>query len=429
MIKDGALNGVDAVFGLHLWQSFPTGMVGVLKGPMLAQADNFNLTVLGKGGHGAMPHTAVDPILAAAQIITNCQTIVSRNVDPLKPCVVTFGTINGGTTHNIIPAEVTMSGTVRTFDPAVQALAERRLREIAAETAGALGASCRFDYQLGYPALVNDARMVDFVAGVARRVLGEGCLQRFEPIMGGEDFAYYLQKVPGAFIFLGAGDGREFPHNHPAFDIDEKALPVGPPPLRPGSGVPGGGISVNVLLILGLALALAMDVFAVSLGLGLSLKPATRRQTFRLAFHFGLFQFLMPVLGWAAGERLIRYIEKYDHWVAFALLFAVGGRMMFESFRPEKGSPQDRPDPTQGASLVVLSLATSIDALAVGLSLAALRVPIIFPAVVIGIVASAVTVMGMKLGPVLGKVIGRRAELLGGAILILIGVKILADHL
>jgi len=227
MIEEGALDGVDAVFGLHLWQPFPTGMIGVIKGPMLAQADNFSLIVKGKGGHGAMPHTAVDPILAAAQIIVSSQSIVSRNVDPLKPCVVTFGTINGGTTHNIIPAEVAMAGTVRTFDLAVQALAERRLREIAEETAKAFGASCRVEYTTGYPALVNDAGMVDFVTDVAKRVFGKSCLRPFDPVMGGEDFAYYLQKVPGAFLFLGAGDDREFPHHHPAFDIDEKALPLG----------------------------------------------------------------------------------------------------------------------------------------------------------------------------------------------------------
>jgi len=227
MIEEGALAGVDAVFGLHLWQSFPTGKIGVVKGPMMAQADNFRLTVIGKGGHGAMPHTAVDPILAAAQVVVNCQTIVSRNVDPLKPCVVTFGTVNGGTAHNIIPEEVVLTGTVRTFDAAVQELIERRLREIAEETAKAFGASSRFEYTLGYPAVVNDAGMVDFAMGVARRVLGEDCLQPFDPIMGGEDFAYYLQKVPGAFLFLGAGDGKAYPHHHPAFDIDEKALPTG----------------------------------------------------------------------------------------------------------------------------------------------------------------------------------------------------------
>ncbi|MEW5900338.1 MAG: manganese efflux pump MntP family protein [Acidobacteriota bacterium] len=172
-----------------------------------------------------------------------------------------------------------------------------------------------------------------------------------------------------------------------------------------------------------------MDAFAVSLGLGLSLKPATGPQTFRLAFHFGLFQFLMPVLGWGAGERLIRSIERYDHWVALALLLAVGGKMIHESFRRGEESALKNADPTKGISLIVLSVATSLDALAVGLSLAALRVSIIFPALIIGIVAFAMTVAGMKVGPVLGKVIGKRAELLGGVILIGIGIRILINHL
>jgi len=186
---------------------------------------------------------------------------------------------------------------------------------------------------------------------------------------------------------------------------------------------------VSVLFIVGLALALAMDAFAVSLGLGLSLRPASSGQTFRLAFHFGLFQFLMPVLGWAAGETLIRHIEKYDHWVAFALLLGVGGKMIFKSLKPEPSLESKRSDPTRGISLLVLSVATSLDALAVGLSLAALRVDIVVPAIVIGSVAFAMTALGMKIGPTLGRIIGRRAELLGGAILILIGIKIVTDHL
>lgn len=182
-------------------------------------------------------------------------------------------------------------------------------------------------------------------------------------------------------------------------------------------------------MILGVALALAMDAFAVSLGLGLSLKPATGGQTFRLAFHFGLFQFLMPVIGWSAGESLIKYISAYDHWVAFGLLVAVGGKMIFESLERDKDLKINRPDPTKGFSLLVLSVATSLDALAVGLSLAALHVDIIYPALVIGLVAFAMTVAGMKIGPLLGKVIGKRAEFMGGITLLLIGLKILADHL
>jgi putative Mn2+ efflux pump MntP len=186
---------------------------------------------------------------------------------------------------------------------------------------------------------------------------------------------------------------------------------------------------VSLLLILGIALGLAMDAFAVSIGLGLSLKPATSGQTFRLASSFGLFQFIMPILGWSAGETLIRHIEKYDHWIAFALLLGVGGKMIHESLEPEKDSKAERSDPTRGISLLVLSVATSLDSLAVGLSLAALRVAIVFPAVIIGVVAFTMTVIGMKIGPALGKVIGRRAELLGGVVLILIGIRILAEHL
>ncbi len=185
---------------------------------------------------------------------------------------------------------------------------------------------------------------------------------------------------------------------------------------------------MSFLLILGIALGLAMDAFAVSLGLGMSLKPATGAQTFRLASSFGLFQFVMAILGWSAGETLVRHIGKYDHWVAFALLLGVGGKMIYESLEPEKESEAERSDPTRGISLLVLSVATSLDSLAVGLSLAALRISIVFPAAIIGIVAFTMTVIGMKVGPALGKVIGRRAELLGGVVLILIGIRILAAH-
>lgn len=225
MIDEGALDGVDAIFGLHLWQPLPTGSVGILKGPMMAQSDEFSLLVQGQGGHGSMPHTTIDPILVASHIVLDVQTIVSRNVDPLKPCVVSFGWVKGGTVFNIIPAEVSLGGTVRSFDPAVQSLVERRLREIADGTARGFGAACRLDYVRGFPVLVNPGGMVDFVTAVARKVLGPNCLKPIEPIMGGEDFAYYLKKVPGAFLFFGAGDGCPFPHHHPAFDLDERALP------------------------------------------------------------------------------------------------------------------------------------------------------------------------------------------------------------
>lgn len=225
MIEEGALEGVDAVFGLHLWQPLPTGSVGIVKGAMMAQPDAFSITVKGKGGHGSMPHTTVDPILVASHLVVNIQSIVSRNVDPLKPVVVSFGTVKGGTIYNIIPGEVSLTGTVRTFDSSIQTLAEERLRDIIEETCKTFGASAEFEYEKGYPPLVNHEAMVDFVLEVTRKTLGEDRIQAIDPVMGGEDFAYFLQKIPGAFLFFGMGDGIEFPHHHPAFDLDEKALP------------------------------------------------------------------------------------------------------------------------------------------------------------------------------------------------------------
>jgi amidohydrolase len=225
MIKEGAFEGIDAVFGLHLWQPLPTGTVGIVKGAMMAQPDKFEILVKGKGGHGSMPHTTVDPILVASHLVVNIQSIASRNIDPLKPVVVSFGTVKGGTIYNIIPEDVFLTGTVRTFDSELQALAENRLREMTEETCKAFGATSEFTYEKGYPPLINDTSMVDFVLDVTQQTLGEDCIKDIDPVMGGEDFAYFLQKAPGAFLFFGMGDGMEFSHHHPEFDLDEKALP------------------------------------------------------------------------------------------------------------------------------------------------------------------------------------------------------------
>ncbi len=225
MIEEGALEGVDAIFGLHLWQLLATGVVGLVKGTMMAQPDKFTIRIQGKGGHGSMPHQTVDPILVASHLVVNIQSIASRNVDPLKPVVVSFGTIEGGTIYNIIPEEVMLTGTVRSFDADVQKLSENRLKEITDATCAAFGATADFQYEKGYPTLVNDETMVDFVAHIAGGIFGDGKVQKIEPVMGGEDFAYFLQEIPGAFLFFGMGDGMKYPHHHPAFDIDEKALP------------------------------------------------------------------------------------------------------------------------------------------------------------------------------------------------------------
>ncbi|NOZ02255.1 MAG: manganese efflux pump [Deltaproteobacteria bacterium] len=181
-------------------------------------------------------------------------------------------------------------------------------------------------------------------------------------------------------------------------------------------------------LLISIALGLAMDAFAVAIGTSIVLVRVTPRQRFRLAFHFGLFQAMMPVIGWAAGSTVEGAINAWDHWVAFGLLAFIGTRSIVQSFR-HRSEEQGPVDPTRGASLVVLSVATSIDALAVGLSFGVLGVAIWTPALVIGLVAAAMTLLGIALGSRLGALFGRRMEAVGGLVLLLIGAQILWEHL
>lgn len=185
---------------------------------------------------------------------------------------------------------------------------------------------------------------------------------------------------------------------------------------------------MDFLTIFGLAVALAMDAFAVALGVGMNISPLTGRHLFRLAFHFGLFQALMPVLGWLAGLTVQQRIAAYDHWIAFALLVFVGGKMLYEAFA-DGAAESGASDPTRGLTLIVLSVATSIDALAVGLTLAMLGVSVWAPSLIIGLVAGVLTVAGMLLGRRTGAIWGKRVEMLGGLVLCAIGVKILLEHL
>jgi manganese efflux pump family protein len=188
-------------------------------------------------------------------------------------------------------------------------------------------------------------------------------------------------------------------------------------------------VPIDTLTLLGIAVGLAMDAFAVAIATGIVLGAVSGRQTFRLAFHFGLFQFLMPVVGYLAGMTVERYIAEYDHWLAFALLVYIGGKMVHEGFRGEEEEGNGGKDPTRGMSLVVLSVATSIDALAVGVSLGVLHNEgIVYPGVVIGVVACTFTAAGLHLGKRLGAVFGKRMEIVGGVVLVAIGVKILLDH-
>jgi putative Mn2+ efflux pump MntP len=185
---------------------------------------------------------------------------------------------------------------------------------------------------------------------------------------------------------------------------------------------------VELVVLIGIALGLAMDAFAVAIGVSIALGGASRRQTFRLAWHFGLFQAMMPVVGWAAGSSIRPMIESWDHWLAFGLLAVVGGRMILEAARGGT-TDEEATDPTRGWSLVVLSVATSIDALAVGLSFAALGLRVWFPALVIGLTAGAMTVLGTLGGRQLGMRFGHRMSAAGGIVLILIGCWILVEHM
>lgn len=182
------------------------------------------------------------------------------------------------------------------------------------------------------------------------------------------------------------------------------------------------------LTLLGIAVGLSMDAFAVATATGLCLVSVSARQTFRMAWHFGFFQFLMPVIGWLAGRTVEPWISAFDHWIAFGLLAIIGGKMVYEALQP-RDDEDTATDPTRGLRLITLSVATSIDALAVGLSLGVLQVQIWYPAVVIGVVTGMLTTLGMRLGCRFGPLLGRRVEVLGGLVLIGIGVKILVEHL
>ncbi|MBD3169418.1 MAG: manganese efflux pump [candidate division Zixibacteria bacterium] len=184
---------------------------------------------------------------------------------------------------------------------------------------------------------------------------------------------------------------------------------------------------MDTIVILGIAVGLGMDAFAVAIVVGCRLERLHPRQIFRLSFHFGLFQFLMPVIGWFAGKQVAGYIHEYDHWVAFGLLFIIGGKMIYESFDSDINL-RVTSDPTRKWSLVGLSVATSIDALAVGISYAMLNVKILYPSILIGIVAALMTLAGMFMGRVLSVGFGKKMEIIGGLVLIAIGFKILVEH-
>lgn len=232
MLEAGVLRHprVEAAFALHLWNELPVGRAGIRPGPVFAAADEFEMIVEGRGGHGAAPHQTVDPVVAAAHVVTACQTVVSRRVDPSSSAVVTFGQIQGGTRHNIIPDQVRLTGTLRSYEEPVRRLLAREVPRVARRTAAALGAGLRYAYRPGYPATVNDSEMTRRVREVAGEVLGPQGAQECRPTMGAEDMSLILREVPGCYFFLGSANrrrGLHHPHHSSRFDFDEAALAAG----------------------------------------------------------------------------------------------------------------------------------------------------------------------------------------------------------
>jgi amidohydrolase len=237
MIEDGCLNGnvlgppVDHMFGLHGWPRLPLGVVGTRHGALLAASDRFEIKVRGVGSHAAFPHASRDPIVAASAIVTALQTIASRNVDPLDSLVVSVTMLHAGTAFNVIPPEATISGTVRWLLPQTLQLAQRRLKEIAEGVAAGHGCSATLEYRLNYPVTLNHGDMVEVFNSVARNTLGEPRVVDIpQPVMGGEDFSFYSQKVPSCFFVLGLiPQGKQsMPDLHqPDFNFNDDAIATG----------------------------------------------------------------------------------------------------------------------------------------------------------------------------------------------------------
>jgi len=233
MVEQGVLRDprVDAVFALHSWPSLPVGTVGACAGPALASTDTIRIVVRGKGAHAARPHEAVDPILIASHIVTALQSIASRSTDPMEPVVVTLGQIEGGSAVNVIPQWVRLAGTIRTLDAQTRKATAQRATQIATNTAQAFGGEATVNIQKGYPVLVNDPKAVKFFARAAGAVLGAKSVRPdLPPSMGGEDLAYYAEKVPTVLWRLGIrpADKEAVPGlHHPLFDFSDDAIPVG----------------------------------------------------------------------------------------------------------------------------------------------------------------------------------------------------------
>jgi amidohydrolase len=230
MVEEGVLEEVDRIFGLHVYSILPFGTLGYRPGPLMAAGDFFDVKITGKGGHGGLPHLTVDPIVIAANVINALQTLVSREVDPVESAVMSICKMSSGEAYNVIPETATFGGTIRSHKPELREVLPRRIKEILEGVVSAMRGSYEFNLMSKFPATINDEEMTAFVVNVAKEILGEDKISVLKPLMGSEDFSFYLQKIPGTFVFLGVENkekGIIFPQHHPKFDIDEDILPIG----------------------------------------------------------------------------------------------------------------------------------------------------------------------------------------------------------
>jgi len=226
MVEEGVVEGMDSIYALHLWPGLAFGTAATKGGPIMAAADAFEMEVRGSGGHGAMPHLTADTIAITAQVITALQTLVSREVDPVEPAVLTIGQVSSGQAFNIIPETAYLGGTVRTLDPDLRRKMPERIEELARGVAQGMRGDVNLDYHFSYPVTSNDEEAAQRALGVIRNLFGEEhSLELPNPAMGGEDFAFMLEEVPGAYVWLGVGDVSGL--HTPRFVFDEEILPRG----------------------------------------------------------------------------------------------------------------------------------------------------------------------------------------------------------
>lgn len=238
MIKDGLFEQfpVEAVFGMHNWPNMPAGTMAASAGPVMASSNEFKITITGKGGHAAMPHNAIDPVVVACQMVQGFQTIISRNKKPIDAGVISVTMIHTGEATNVIPDHCEIQGTVRTFTIEVLDMIEQRMRDLAQHTSAAFGTTCAFEFVRNYPPTINSAKEADFARKVMASIVGEDKVLAQEPTMGAEDFAYMLQAKPGCYAFIANGDGthRDMGHgggpcmlHNPSYDFNDALLPLG----------------------------------------------------------------------------------------------------------------------------------------------------------------------------------------------------------